>query len=105
MAMPNPVPFKNLWGNDTHDDSKRNKEKEASRVEEVRKKQRFILDGISKFIEYWRGSMDHCVEYAKGMHNIVQYWCEIREFMDEVPNQPSELNEGSGQKLIGSGII
>ena len=45
---------------DTHDDSKRNKEKEVARVEEVRKKQGFILDGISKFIEYSRGGMDCC---------------------------------------------
>ena len=73
MAMPNLVPFKNLWRNDIHDDSKRNKEKEAARMKEVRKKQGFNLNGISKFIGYGQGGMDCRVEYAKGIHNIVQY--------------------------------
>ena len=73
MAMPNPMPFKNLWGNDTHNESKKNKEKEAARVLEVREKRGFILDGISKYIDYWRGGMDCCVEYAKGMYNVLQY--------------------------------
>ena len=85
MAISNHVPFKNLRGNDTHDDSKRNKEKEAARVEEVWKKQGFFLDGISKFIEKWRRGTDYCVKYAKGMYKIVQYWSGICDLMDEVP--------------------
>ena len=52
MTEPNPIPFKNLWKNDTHDEAKKNKEKETVRVEEVRQRWRFIVDGILKFIDY-----------------------------------------------------
>ena len=38
--------------------------------------------------------MDCCVEYAKGMHNVVQYWFGIHELMDEVLEQHFELKEG-----------
>ena len=85
MAMPSLVSFKNLGRNDKYDKSKKNKEKEATTVKEVCQKQGFILDDISKFIDYWKGGIDRCIEYAKCRHNVVQYWSRIRELIDEVP--------------------
>ena len=91
---PDPVRFRYLWGNEKVDERKRNKAKESARVEEVRQKRGFILDGISKFIDYWRSGMDRCFHYATGMQNVVRYWEGVSSLLVPEPEQPPTLIEG-----------
>ena len=44
--------------------------------------------------------MDHCVEYAKGIPNVVQYWSRIHKLMDEVPKHILNTKKDFGQRLI-----
>jgi hypothetical protein len=92
---PDPVPFKPLWGEVEVNPRKHNIEKEMLRATESIEKKSFIINGIAKYIQYWRSSMARNARYAVEMSRFVEYWERIhREITGLLPFQPDNLQEG-----------
>jgi hypothetical protein len=92
---PDPVPYKPLWGEVEVNPAKRNAEKEMLRASESIEKKGFIINGISKYIQYWRSGMARNARYAAEMSCFVEYWERIhREIIGPLPIQPDNLQEG-----------
>jgi hypothetical protein len=70
---PDPVPYKPLWGEVEVNPAKRNAEKEMFRASESTEKKGFIINGISKYIQYWRLGMARNARYAAEMSCFVKY--------------------------------
>jgi hypothetical protein len=87
-----PVPYKPLWGEVEMNPAKRNAEKEMLRASESIEKKGFIINRISKYIQYWRSGMARNARYAAEMSCFVEYWERIhREITGPLPFQPDNL--------------
>jgi hypothetical protein len=53
--------------------TKRNAEKELLRASESIEKKSFIINGITKYIQYWRSGMARNARYAAEMSCFVDY--------------------------------
>jgi hypothetical protein len=51
---PKPIPYKPLWGEVEINPAKRKAEKKVLRASESIEKKSFIINGIAKYIQYWR---------------------------------------------------
>jgi hypothetical protein len=92
---PDPVPYKPLWGEVEVNPAKRNVEKEMLRANESIEKKGFIINGISKYIQYWRSGMARNARYAAEMSCFIEYWERIhREITGPLPFQLDNLQEG-----------
>jgi hypothetical protein len=92
---PDPVPYKPLWGEVEVNPAKRNAEKEMLRASGSIEKKGFIINGISKYIQYWRSGMARNARYAAEMSCFVEYWERIhREITGPLPFQSDNLQEG-----------
>ncbi len=69
MGVLNPIPFRPIWGND------------ELRANE---KERFISNGISKYIEFWMLGMLKDNSYFKVMGLYVKYWESILELLSRL---------------------
>jgi hypothetical protein len=63
QGLPNPIPFRPIWGNDA--------------IKSI-EKQKFINDGLSKYVEFWRMGMCKDETYARKPYmdyqkNILEY--------------------------------
>jgi hypothetical protein len=76
---PDPVPYKPLWGEVEVNPAKHNAEKEMLRASENIEKKGFIINGIAKYIQYWRSSMARNARYAAEMSCFMEYWERIHE--------------------------
>jgi hypothetical protein len=75
--------------------AKRNAEKEMLRASESIEKKGFIINGISKYIQYWRSGMARNARYAAEMSCFVEYCERIhQEITGPLPFQPDNLQEG-----------
>jgi hypothetical protein len=75
--------------------TKRNAEKEMLRASESIEKKGFIINGIAKYIQYWRSGMARNARYAMEMSCFVEYWERIhQEITGPLPFQPGNLREG-----------
>jgi hypothetical protein len=68
-----PVPYKPLWGEVEVNPTKRNVEKEVLRASESIEKKSFIINGIAKYIQYWRSGMARNARYATELSCFVDY--------------------------------
>ena len=74
--------------------AKHNAEKEMLRASESIEKKGFIINGIAKYIQYWRSGMARNARYATEMSCFVEYWEQIyREITGPLPFQPDSLQE------------
>jgi hypothetical protein len=88
------VPYKPLWGEVEVNPAKRNIEKEMLRASESIEKKGFIINGIAKYIQYWRSGMARNARYAVEMSCFVEYWERIHgEITGLLPFQPDNLQE------------
>jgi hypothetical protein len=71
---PDPVSYKPLWGEVEVNPRKRNAEKEMLRASECIEKKGFIINGIAKYIQYWRSGMARNARYVVEMSCFVEYW-------------------------------
>jgi hypothetical protein len=67
------VPYKPLWGEVEVNPAKRNAEKEVLRASKSIEKKSFIINGIAKYIQYWRSGMAKNARYATEMSCFVDY--------------------------------
>jgi hypothetical protein len=89
------VPYKPLWSKVEVNPKKRNAEKEMLRASENIEKKGFIINGIAKYIHYWRFGMARNARYAAEMSCFVEYWERIhRVITGPLPFQPDNLQEG-----------
>jgi hypothetical protein len=89
------VPYKPLWGEVEVNPAKRNAEKEMLRASESIEKKGFIINGIAKYIQYWRSGMARNARYAAEMSCFVEYWEQIHgENTGPLPFQLDNLQEG-----------
>jgi hypothetical protein len=89
------VPYKPLWGEVEVNPAKRNAEKEMLRASESIEKKGFIINGIAKYIQYWRSGMARNARYATEMSCFVEYWERIHgEITGPLSFQPDNLQEG-----------
>jgi hypothetical protein len=87
--------YKPLWDKVEVNPAKRNTEKEVLRASESIEKKSFIINGIAKYIQYWRSGMARNARYATEMSCFVDYWERIhREITGPLPFQPDKLQEG-----------
>jgi hypothetical protein len=72
--------------------TKRNAEKELLRASESIEKKSFIINGIAKYIQYWRSGMAKNARYATEMSYFIDYWERIhREIISPLSFQPEKL--------------
>jgi hypothetical protein len=75
--------------------TKRNAEKEMLRASKSIEKKGFIINGIAKYIQYWRYGMARNMRYATEMSCFMEYWERIHgEITGPLPFQPNNLQEG-----------
>jgi hypothetical protein len=92
---PDPVPYKPLWGEVEVNPAKHNVEKEMLRASENIEKKSFIINGIAKYIQYWRSGMARNARYAVEMSCFVDYWEQIhKKITSPLHSQPDKLQEG-----------
>jgi hypothetical protein len=92
---PDPIPYKPLWGEVEVNPAKRNAKKEMLRASESIEKKGFIINGIAKYIQYWRSSMAKNARYTAKMSYFVEYWERIHgEITSPLSFQPDNLQEG-----------
>jgi hypothetical protein len=66
---------------------KRNTEKKLLRASKSIEKKSFIINGIAKYIQYWRSGMARNAKYTLEMLCFVAYWKRIyREIIDLLPS-------------------
>jgi hypothetical protein len=70
---PDPVLYKPLWGEVEVNPAKRNAEKEILRASESIEKKGFIINGITKYFQYWRSGMARNARYTAEMSYFVEY--------------------------------
>jgi hypothetical protein len=70
---PDPVLYKLLWGKVELNPAKRNTKKEMLRASKSIEKKSFIINGIAKYIRYWRSGMVRNAWYAAKMSCFVDY--------------------------------
>ncbi len=79
-GVPNLVPFHCIWGND------------ASKSIE---KEKFISNGISKYLEFWKLNIVRDEMYTKAMGTYIEYWEGILKcLLKPLPKQSPILLEG-----------
>jgi hypothetical protein len=89
------VPYKPLWGEVEVNPAKRNAEKEVLRASKSIEKKSFIINGIAKYIQYWRSGMARNARYAAEMSCFVDYWERIhRKITGPLPSQPDKVQDG-----------
>ena len=92
---PDPILYKPLWDKAKVNLVKRNAEKEMLRASKSIEKKGFIINGIAKYIQYWRSSMARNARYAVEMSSFMEYWKQIhREISGPLPIQSDSLLEG-----------
>jgi hypothetical protein len=84
---PKPIPYKPLWGEVEINPAKRKAEKKVLRASESIEKKSFIINGIAKYIQYWRSGMARNARYAAEMSCFVDYWERIhKEITSPLPS-------------------
>jgi hypothetical protein len=76
VGVLNPVPFHSIWGND------------ELKVDE---KEKFISNGILKYIEFWKLGMLKDNSYSKVMGLYVKYWKNILDLLSRPIPQVSSI--------------
>jgi hypothetical protein len=101
---PDHVPYKPLWAEIEVNPTKRNAEKELLRASKNIEKKSFIINGIAKYIQYWRSGMARNVRYAAEMSCFVDYWERIyKEITSPLPSNPTSCRRDSGRSRSGGG--
>ena len=89
------VMYKLLWDEVEVNPRKRNVEKEMLRTSESIEKKSFIINGIAKYIQYWRSGMARNARYGMEMSCFVEYWERIHgKITSPLFFQANNLQEG-----------
>ena len=93
-GLPNPIPFRRLWGNDVPS-STGNPNKAREKVSKALVKRSFIKGGILGYIEFWECGMLECSGFQKDFPSYIEYWNGIlAELEKPLPPTPMALVEG-----------
>jgi hypothetical protein len=88
---PNLVLFHPIWGND---------------ISKSLDKEKFITNGISKYLEIWKLNIVRDEMYTKAMGPYIEYWEGILNcLLKPLPKQSPILLEGCGHLAIGRLIM
>jgi hypothetical protein len=93
-GIPNPVPFKNLWGGEIVA-STGNQDKAREQVSKNLVKKSFLKGGIQGYIEFWERGMLECSGFRKDFPPYIDYWKGIlAELEKPLPPTVTTLVEG-----------
>ena len=71
-GLPNPVPFRQLWGDEVPS-STGNRDKARKKVSKAFVKRLFIKGGILGYIEFWECGMLECLGFQKDFPPYIEY--------------------------------
>lgn len=93
-GLPNPVPFKWLWGDEVPS-SINNQDKAREKVSKALEKRSFIKSRIQGYIEFWQAGMLECSGFGKDFPPYIEYWNGIlAELEKPLRATPLALVEG-----------